>query len=124
MSATLLLVHIIGTIALMLWGMRMVRTGVERAAGDSLGRRLESWTRNRVVACLSGIVATLALQSSTATAILINGFVVRNAVSTSAALAVILGADIGTTLVAAILSFDLSMVAPFLIAAGFIGHSS
>ncbi len=124
MSATLLLVHIIGTVALLLWGMRMVRTGVERALGPRLRVLLKQWLRRRFVALFSGVMITLAMQSSTATALLVNGFVMRGAVATSAALALVLGADIGTTLVAAVLSFDLSWLAPLLIGVGFIVHSS
>lgn len=124
MSATLLLVHIIGTVALLLWGMRMVRTGVERALGARLRVYLGRWLKRRLVALASGAMITLAMQSSTATALLVNGFVIRGAVATSAALALILGADIGTTLVAAVLSFDLSWLAPLLIGAGFIVHST
>ncbi len=124
MSATLLLVHIIGTVALLLWGMRMVRTGVERALGARLRVYLGRWLKRRLVALGSGIMITLAMQSSTATALLVNGFVLRGAVATSAALALILGADIGTTLVAAVLSFDLSWLAPMFIGAGFIVHST
>lgn len=124
MSATLLLVHIIGTVALLLWGMRMVRTGVERAFGTRLRVLLQRWLKSRLVALFSGLVITLAMQSSTATALLVNGFVMRGAVATSAALALLLGADIGTTLVAAVLSFDLSWLSPMLIGAGFIVHST
>lgn len=123
MSATLLLLHIIGTVALLLWGMRMVRTGVERAYGARLRTLLQRWLRNRLVALGSGILITLALQSSTATALLVTGFVVSETVVTSAALALLLGADIATTLVAAVLSLDLSWLAPLLLGGGFVLHS-
>jgi phosphate:Na+ symporter len=124
MSATLLLIHIIGTVALLLWGMRMVRTGVERAFGARLRTWLERWLKHRLVAFVSGATITLALQSSTATALLVNGFVIRGAVATSAALALLLGADVGTTMVVAILSFDLSFLSPLLIGVGFVVHST
>jgi len=124
MSATLLLVHIIGTVALLLWGMRMVRTGVERALGARLTVLLQRWLQHRMVAFGSGAALAVALQSSTAAALLVIGFVVQGAVATSAALALVLGADIGTTIVAAILSYDLSWLAPLLIGVGFIVHSA
>ncbi|KAA3627484.1 MAG: Na/Pi cotransporter family protein [Proteobacteria bacterium] len=124
MSATLLLVHIFGTVALLLWGMGMVRTGVERAYGARLRVVLKRWLDRRLVALASGLCVTLALQSSTATALLVNGFVVRGAVATSAALALLLGADIGTTLMVAVLSFDLSWLSPFLIGVGFVMHTA
>jgi len=124
MSATLLLINIIGTVALLLWGMRMVRTGVERAWGARLRTLLQRWLRSRVAALGSGVMLTLALQSSTATALLVNGFVVNGTVATSAALALLLGADIGTTLVAAVLSVDLSWLAPLLLGGGFVLHAA
>ncbi|GJL81959.1 MAG: Na/Pi cotransporter [marine bacterium B5-7] len=124
MSPTLLLIHIIGAVTLLLWGMRMVRTGVERALGARLKIFVQRWLDRRLMALLSGVFVTLALQSSTATALLVNSFVAQNTVATVTALAVVLGADIGTTLAAAVLSLDLSAVSPILIGAGFIAHST
>ncbi len=124
MNATLLLVHLLGTVALMLWGMRMVRTGVERAAGARLGTLMGRWLKRRMAAFLAGIGLTLALQSATATSVLATGLATRGAVTTTAALAVVLGADVGTTLVALVLSFDLSLLAPLLIAVGFLVHGA
>ncbi len=108
----------------MLWGMRMVRTGIERAAGARLGTALGRWLRRRIVAFMTGVGLTLALQSATATSVLATGLATRGVVSTAAALAVVLGADVGTTLVSLVLTFDLSLLAPLLIAAGFLVHGS
>ena len=81
------------------------------------------WTGNRVTACGSGMLLALAMQGSTAAAILTNGFVVRKAVVLAAGLALVLGADLGSAVAALILSFDLSVLYPFLIAIGFLLHA-
>ncbi len=104
--------------------MRMVRTGVSRAFGGSLRQAIAKSTANRFKALCVGIGVTAILQSSTATALMIASFAGRGLIATAPALAVMLGADIGTTLVAQILSFDISWASPLLIAGGFVVHSA
>lgn len=101
----------------------MVRTGVSRAFGGNLRQAIAKSTSNRFKALCVGIGVTAILQSSTATALMIASFAGRGLIATAPALAVMLGADIGTTLVAQILSFDISWASPLLIAAGVITHS-
>ena len=105
---------------MLIWGTRMVRTGVTRSFGAGLRRTLASGTRNRFSAFLVGLFVTGLLQSSTATALMTVSFATRNLIAVTAALAVMLGADVGTTLVAQVLSFDLGWLSPALILVGVI----
>ncbi|NQW01340.1 MAG: Na/Pi cotransporter family protein, partial [Rhodospirillales bacterium] len=122
-SATQTLIALVGAVALLLWGMRMVRTGVTRAFGSNLRHAIGTSVANRFRALCVGIGVTAILQSSTATALMIASFAGSGLIATAPALAVMLGADIGTTLVAQLLSFDISWASPLLIAGGFIAHS-
>ena len=122
-SATHTLVGLIGAVALLLWGMRMVRTGITRAFGTGLRQAIGKSVANRFQALIIGMIVTAILQSSTATALMIASFAGRGLIATAPALAVMLGADVGTTLVAQVLSFDVSWASPLLIAGGFITHS-
>lgn len=122
MSATESLMRLIGSVSLLLWGLYMVRTGVTRAFGSELHRIVGRAVSNRISAFLSGIGVTLIVQSSTATALIISSFAARGVIALPAALAVMLGADIGTTLVAQVLSFDLSLMPYILVLVGLILH--
>ena len=94
------LINLLGAAALLLWGLRMVRTGVLRAFGSQLRAFLGKAMGNRITALLGGLVATILLQSSSATALITSSFASRKVVGAAAALAIILGADVGTALVA------------------------
>jgi phosphate:Na+ symporter len=122
--ATEILIQLLGAVALLLWGTRMVRTGILRVFGADLRHLLRVSLRNRFAAFLAGIGVTCVLQSSTATGLLMAAFAGRGVVETAPALAVMLGADFGSTLVAQVLSFNLHWLAPVLILAGVITHSS
>ncbi|WP_227711827.1 Na/Pi cotransporter family protein [Sneathiella sp. P13V-1] len=124
MDATFVLINLLGGVALLLWGLRMVNTGVTRAFGRELGYALNFSLKNRINAFLGGLGVTMLLQSSTATALLTASFAGRGLVTASAGLAVMLGADVGTTLVAQILTFDLTWLAPVLLFMGFVRHST
>lgn len=91
-----------------------------RAFGPDLQRVIAASTGNRLSAFFSGIGVTALLQSSTAAALIIATFCERGAMSIASGIAVMLGADVGTTIVAQILSFDMSWLFPLLITAGFI----
>jgi len=119
-SATLILLNIIGGICLLLWGLKAVRNGVTRAFGSDLYKIVALSTKNRILAFASGMGVTALLQSSTATGLIVASFCGRGVMSLSAALAVILGADVGTTLVAQALSFNLSWLGPLSIFAGYV----
>jgi phosphate:Na+ symporter len=112
--------NVLGSVTLLLWGVRMVRTGLTRAFGAALRRAIAACSRNRFTAFLGGIAITGMLQSSTATSLLVSSFAGRGLIPLSIAFAIMLGADIGTTIAAQILSFDLGWVSPLLIGAGVI----
>ena len=114
------ILNVLGSVALLLWGVRMVRTGLTRAFGAALRRAIAACSRNRFTAFLGGIAITGLLQSSTATSLLVSSFAGRGLIPLSIAFAIMLGADIGTTIAAQILSFDLGWVSPLLIGVGVI----
>lgn len=120
MSITWILVSLAGAVALLLWGVHMVQTGVQRAFGPSLRRWLATALSNRFKAFAAGLGVTAVLQSSTATGLMVSGFAAAGLVSLPAALAVMLGANVGTTLIVQFLAFDVSMAAPPLILLGLI----
>lgn len=119
MSATGILVELVGGIALLLWGVRLVRTGVSRALGSSLRSVLRAASGNRFSAMLAGLGITIPLQSSTATAIITGAFADRRMIALTAALAVMLGADVGTAVTAQLLAIDLRWLSPAAIITGF-----
>lgn len=114
------LLNLFGAAALLLWGLRMVRTGVLRAYGAQLRQYLSRATGNRFTAFLSGLGITCLLQSSSATALLSSSFASRKLVTTAGALAVMLGADLGTSLVAQAYSFKVGWISPLLILVGWV----
>lgn len=118
------IVSIVGGVALLLWGVRMVRTGVTRSFGAELRRLLALSAKSRLTGFLSGLAVTGALQSGTATTLIITSFAAQGLVTGAAALAIILGADVGTTVVVQVLSFGLSWLSPLLIAGGVFGFLS
>ncbi len=96
----------------------MVRIGITDAWGSEVRTALGASLSNRYKAFFTGLGVTVLLQSSSATALLTSSFSSQGIITTGPALAVLLGADVGTTLVAQILTFDLSALSPFLIAIG------
>ena len=118
MSFPVTLLDLAGAVALLLWGVRMVQTGVQRAFGAHLRAVLGSALRTTTKALLAGIGITAILQSSTATGLMVTGFAASGLVELVPALAVMLGANIGTTLIVQVLSFDLRAVTPALILIG------
>lgn len=118
------LLNIGGGVALLLWGARMVRTGILRAFGVRLRGAVAGSTANRAKAALTGLVAAALLQSATATALLTTSFVQRGLMTVAAGLAIMLGADVGSTLVVQAVSFDISAAAPVLILIGLVAHST
>lgn len=117
--ASYILLKIVGSVCLLLFGLRLVRTGVTRAFGVQLRRIIGISTSNRFTAFLAGIGVTAVLQSSTATTMIISSFAGQGLIGTAAALAVVLGADVGTTLVAQVMTFDMHWLPPVLIIVGY-----
>lgn len=118
MDATLSLLNLAGDIALLLWGVHMVQSGVQRAFGADLRRFLARALSNRVKAAAAGLGVTAVLQSSTATGLMIASFAASGFVALVPALAVMLGANVGTTLIVQVLSFKVARLAPLLLLAG------
>jgi phosphate:Na+ symporter len=118
MNATLTLVDLAGTIALLLWGVHMVQTGIQRAFGSNLRRVLGRALGDRFRAFLAGLGVTAILQSSTATGLMAASFAAGGLVDLVPALAVMLGANLGTTLIVQVLSFDIARVAPLFVLVG------
>jgi phosphate:Na+ symporter len=118
MEFPMTLLKLAGSVALLLWGVHMVGTGVQRAFGAKLRSFLSSALRNRFKAFLAGMGTTAVLQSSTATGLMVTGFAAGGLVDLVPALAVMLGANVGTTLIVQLLSFDVAEIAPALILIG------
>jgi phosphate:Na+ symporter len=114
----MILLDLVGGVALLLWGLHMVHSGIVRAYGSELRRYLGSALRNRFLAFFVGIFVTALLQSSTATGLMTASFVTGGSVDLVPALAIMLGANVGTTLIVQVLSFDVSVVAPVLFVIG------
>ena len=112
------LLNLLAAIALLVWGTQLVRTGVLRVFGANLREFLSRGVSNRLRAVLSGIGVTTIVQSSTATALIVSSFVGQGMVSLTAALAVMLGADVGTSVMAVVFSLDLSWLSPLCIFTG------
>ena len=118
MTFPLTLIDLAGAIALLLWGSHMVQSGVQRAFGPRLKNFLGAALRQRFLAFLAGIGVTALLQSSTATGLMTTGFTASGMVELVPALAVMLGANVGTTLVVQLLSFNVAALSPTLILIG------
>jgi len=118
MNTTLTLVDLGGAIALLIWGVHMVQTGITRAFGPQLRRMLSYALGNRFKAFLAGVGVTSILQSSTATGLMVTAFAAGGLVDLVPALVVMLGANVGTTLIVQVLSFDVSRVSFLLILIG------
>ena len=119
MGSTVIL-DLMGGVALLLWGLHMVHSGVVRAFGADLRRLLGLALKGRFRAFLAGAFVTAVLQSSTATGLMVASFVTGGTLDLAPALAVMLGANVGTTLVVQVLSFNIAVVTPVLLLAGVI----
>ncbi len=117
MQILIFLVELMGATMLLLYAVRMVRTGIERAFGPSFKHAVTK-SRNRISAAAVGLVLAIILQSSAAVALLVSGFSAAQAISFGAGLAVVLGADLGSALLIQVFSFDLSWLVPVLLAVG------
>ncbi|MFD2237397.1 Na/Pi cotransporter family protein [Aureimonas populi] len=120
MSTTHVLVSLLGIVALLLWGIKLVSAGVLAAFGPGLRQALATRLDNRLAALTAGALVTTALQSSTATALMVTSFAGNGLVALVPALAVMLGANIGTALIVQVLSFDVTLLFPVLVFAGYL----
>lgn len=118
MTGSIVFINLAGAVALLLWATRMVRTGVERAYGSLLRDKLRAAIGNRFTAAIAGFFMAIGLQSATAVALIVSGFVASNYVSTTIGIATLLGADFGSAFVVRLLRHDLSLLVPILILLG------
>jgi phosphate:Na+ symporter len=116
----MILLDLMGGVALLLWGLHMVQSGIVRAFGADLRYFLGRGLGNRFSAFLAGLGVTALLQSSTATGLMTTSFAADRLVALVPALAIMLGANVGTTLIVQALSFDVSYASPVLLLAGVI----
>ena len=122
-SGTYELSMILGAAALLLWGVRMARTGVMRVYGTQIRRTLPRALNNRLVALLTGAGAATILQSSIAVAVFTSGLAAVGAIPVVDGLVLLLGADAGSAVVAALLTLNLKMLWPILMFVGYLMHS-
>ena len=115
-------ISLLGGVGMFLYGMTIMSSGLKKAAGDQLRTILERVTTNRVAAVLIGIVVTMLIQSSSATDMMVIGFVNSGLMNLTQAIGVIMGANIGTTITAQITAFNLTALAPLMIFVGAIMH--
>lgn len=116
----LTLLHLLSAVALLVWGTHIVRTGIMRVYGENLRSVLSRSVEKKPVAFCAGIGVTALVQSSNATTMLVTSFVAQDLVALTPALVIVLGADVGTALMARVLTFDLSWLSPLLIFVGVI----
>src|SRR6201992_1925648 len=121
---SMFLLDLMGGVALLLWGLHMVQSGILRAFGPDLRRLLAGALSNRFAAFAAGIGLTALLQSSTATALITSSFAAEGLVGLVPALAIMLGANLGTTLIVQVLSFNIAAVAPVLFIVGLVAFRS
>src|ERR1700759_2031818 len=115
---SLVLLDLMGGVALLLWGLHMVHSGILRAFGPDLRRLLSKALNDRLSAFAAGLRLTALLQSSTATGLITSSFAAEGLVALVPALAIMLGANVGTTLIVQVLSFNITAVAPVLFILG------
>lgn len=110
--------QLLGGVGLFLFGMTIMSSGLKNAAGEQMRVILEHATKNRIIAVIVGLAVTMVIQSSSATDMMVIGFVNSNLMSLSQAIGVIMGANIGTTITAQITAFNLSTYAPMILFLG------
>lgn len=112
------LLNLLSAIALLVWGTHLVRAGILRFYGAKLREVLSRSVSNRFTALLAGLGVTGLIQSSTATALIATSFTSRGLITTAPALAIMLGADIGTSMMVQVFSLNLSWLSPLLLFSG------
>ena len=108
------LFSMLGGLALFLYGMNMMSNGLEMAAGDKMKTILEKLTSNRIIGVLVGALVTAIIQSSSATTVMVVGFVNSGLMSLTSAVWVIMGANIGTTITGQLIAIDITAIAPLI----------
>lgn len=111
---------VLGGLGLFLYGMNVMSTGLQKTAGTRLKKTIGALTKNKFLGLLVGIAVTMIIQSSSATTVMVIGFVNAGVMSLVQATAVIMGANIGTTITAQIIAFNLTDYAPLAVVLGVI----
>ena len=122
-SGTVLFFQIFGCAALLLWGARMVRTGITRAYGADIRALLGLGVGNRFAAALLGLTAAAVLQSSTAVALLATSFASIGVLSETIGLALMLGADLGSAVITQFFALNIKESWPLLMFVGLVCHA-
>lgn len=120
----LILLKLLSGVALLIWATNLVRVGILRMFGGNFRRLLAGSVNNRFRAFLAGVGVTSLVQSSNATALMTSAFVGQGMIGLAPALAIMLGANVGTALMVTVFSFDLSWLSPLLIFLGVLLHLS
>ncbi|MCH9832962.1 MAG: Na/Pi cotransporter family protein [Alphaproteobacteria bacterium] len=115
-----IIIQIAGAAALLIWAVRLVRTGVERGFATPMRKWLRHSTRNRLIAATTGMSAAVLLQSSTAVAVLLSNFVSKGVLTATTGLVILLGADVGSAVVTQLLIVRQPILIPFLLLFGVI----
>ncbi|KPU46348.1 hypothetical protein OXPF_00760 [Oxobacter pfennigii] len=113
-----MLFSLIGGLGLFIFGMKLMSDGLQKVAGDKLKKLLEILTNNRIMGILVGTVVTSIIQSSSATTVMVIGFVNAGLMTLTQAAGVIMGANIGTTMTAQLIAFKLTTIAPVIVGIG------
>src|SRR6201989_1542075 len=121
---SIVLLDLMGGVGFLLGGLHMVQSGILRAFGPDLRRLLAKALGNRFSAFAAGIALTALLQSSTATALITSSFAAEGLVGLVEALAIMLGANVGTTLIVQAFSFNIAAIAPVLFILGLVAFRS
>lgn len=124
MNSTVVMINLLGAVALLLFGLALVKDGATRALGAKLRTGLATGTKGRLRSFVSGFVATVALQSSTATALMVSSFVERQLIKPRMAQVVLLGANVGTAVTAWIVATGIEWISPVLLFVGIIFYRS
>ena len=107
-------IGLLGGLALFLYGMQMMSSGMEAALGNKMKEILEKLTANRFLGVLAGTVITAIIQSSSATTVMVVGFVNSGMMTLRQAVWIIMGANIGTTVTGQLIALDVGKIAPFI----------
>ena len=114
----MIIMKLMGGLGLFIYGMKLMGDGLENAAGDGLKKILEKVTSNPIKAVLVGAIVTAVIQSSSATTVMVVGFVNAGLMNLTQATGIIMGANIGTTITAQLVSFKLDQIAPLFVFLG------
>ena len=109
---------VLGGLGLFLYGMNIMGTGLQQAAGNKLKNLIEVLTNNRFMGVIIGAIVTMVVQSSSATTVMVIGFVNAGIMNLTQAVGVIMGANLGTTVTAQLIAFNLTDYAPLAVAIG------